>query len=136
MLLRALPRRTFATLSREEVFALAHKIHAKPFDKAAEPTVKCPKYEGLTSELSAYLSPNPPAGYTTPPRMKRPTKIANNALELVGNTPMVRLDRLRKVLNIEAELLGKCEYYSAGGSVKDRIALRMIRDAEREGKLK
>merc|ERR1712078_833708 len=39
-------------------------------------------------------------------------------------------------LNIEAEMFGKCEFFSAGGSVKDRIALRMIRDAEREGKLK
>jgi cystathionine beta-synthase len=136
MLLRAMPRRAFATMSRQEVFALAHKIHATPFDKVKEPTVKCPVYEGLTSELDSYLSTKPPAGYTTPPRQVRPTKIANNALELVGNTPLVRLDRLRKVLNIEAEMFGKCEFFSAGGSVKDRIALRMIRDAEREGKLK
>merc|ERR1719155_284562 len=136
MLMRAMPTRCFATMSRSEVFALAHKIHATPFDKAKEPTVKCPVYEGLTPELSAYLSPNPPAGYTTPPRQQRPTKIANSVLELVGNTPMVRLDRLRKVLNVEPTLLGKCEYFSAGGSVKDRIALRMIQDAEREGVLK
>jgi len=49
---------------------------------------------------------------------------------------MVRLDRIAKVLNIEAQMLGKCEYFSAGGSVKDRIALRMIQDAENEGILK
>jgi len=49
----------------------------------------------------------------------------------VGNTPLIRLDRLRKVLGVEATILGKCEYYSAGGSVKDRIALRMIEEAER-----
>jgi len=49
---------------------------------------------------------------------------------------MVRLDRIRKVLDVEPELFGKCEYFSAGGSVKDRIALRMIEDAEREGILK
>jgi len=136
MLLRTLPRRSFATLSREEVFAIAHKVHSVPFDKAKESTVNCPVYEGLTSELSTYLSANPPAGYTTPPRMKRPTKIANNALELVGNTPMVKLDRIRKLMNVEPELYGKCEFFSAGGSVKDRIALRMIQDAEREGHLK
>jgi len=101
-----------------------------------EPTVHCPKYNGLTTELAQLLSPNPPAGYTTPARQVRPTKIANNVLELVGNTPMVRLDRIAKVLNIEAQMLGKCEYFSAGGSVKDRIALRMIQDAEKEGILK
>merc|ERR1719265_2604865 len=132
-LLRSMPRRAFASMSREEVFALAHKTHATPFDKAKEPTVTCPVYEGLTTELSSYLSPNPPAGYTTPPRKQRPTKIANSALELVGNTPMIRLDRLRKVLGIEPTVLGKCEYYSAGGSVKDRIALRMIEEGERAG---
>jgi cystathionine beta-synthase len=123
-------------MSREEVFSLAHKIAGTPFDKIKEPTVTCPVYEGLTPELSSYLSPSPPAGYSTPPRMQRPQKIANNVLELVGNTPMVRMDRIRKVLNIEPELLGKCEYFSAGGSVKDRIALRMIQDGEREGRLK
>jgi cystathionine beta-synthase len=133
MLARNLSRRCFASLSREEAFALAHKVHAVPYDKVKEPTVQCPVYEGLTPELSSYLSPNPPAGYTTPPRQKRPTKIASSALELVGNTPLIRLDRLRKVLGIEATILGKSEYYSAGGSVKDRIALRMIEEAEREG---
>jgi len=133
MLLRSLPRRCFATLSREEAFALAHQIHATPYDKVKEPEVKCPVYEGLTPELKSYLSPNPPAGYSTPPRQVRPTKIANSALELVGNTPMIRLDRYRKLLGLEPTILGKCEYFSAGGSVKDRIALRMIEEAERDG---
>jgi cystathionine beta-synthase len=68
--------------------------------------------------------------------MQRPTKIGNNVLEYIGNTPMVKLDRIRKVLGVEPELLGKCEFFSAGGSVKDRIALRMIQDGEREGLLK
>jgi len=136
MLLRAMPRRAFATMSRQEVFAFAQKIHATPFDKAKEPTVTCPNYEGLNSELDAYLSTNPPAGYTTPPRQQRPTKIGNNVLEYIGNTPMVKLDRIRKVLGVEPELYGKCEFFSAGGSVKDRIALRMIEDGEREGLLK
>merc|ERR1740121_2878807 len=49
---------------------------------------------------------------------------------------MIRLDRLRKVLGVKPTIFGKCEYYSAGGSVKDRIALRMIEDGEREGWLK
>jgi len=114
---------------------LAKKIHATPFDPTKE-TARAPKYDGLTGELSSYLSKAPPAGYSTPPQQKRPTKISDNVLSLVGNTPMVRMDRISKVLNIEAQMFGKCEYFSAGGSVKDRIALRMIEDGEREGWLK
>jgi len=133
----ALPRRAFSTqMSKAEVYALAHKIHATTFDKVKEPTVKCPVYEGLTPELSSYLSKSPPAGYKKPPRMQRPTKLGNTALDYIGNTPLIRLDRMRKLLNIEAEMYGKCEFFSAGGSVKDRIALRMIEDGEREGRLK
>jgi len=124
------------TLSRDEIYEIAHQVAATKFDRVKESTVHCPKYNGLTTELSKYLSADPPAGYETPARQVRPTKIANNVLELVGNTPMVRLDRIRKVVDVEPTLLGKCEYFSAGGSVKDRIALRMIRDAEAEGILK
>merc|ERR1719352_1054394 len=130
------PRKTEGVLSKEEVFAIADRIHKTPFDRVKESTVTVPKYNGLSTQLSQYLSPNPPAGYKTPARQVRPTKIANSVLELVGNTPMVRLDRIRKVLDVEPELFGKCEYFSAGGSVKDRVALRMIQEAEREGILK
>merc|ERR1719352_1399656 len=130
------PRKTEGVLSKEEVFAIADRIHKTPFDGVKESTVCVPAYAGLTSELAKYLSPNPPAGYKTPARQVRPTKIANSVLELVGNTPMVRMDRIRKVLDVEPTLLGKCEYFSAGGSVKDRVALRMIQEAEREGVLK
>jgi len=123
-------------MSKSEVYSLAHKIHAVAFDQKKEPTVTCPVYDGLTPELHSYLSPNPPAGYKTPSRMQRPTKLGSTVLDYVGNTPMVRMDRIRKVLGIEAEMFGKCEFFSAGGSVKDRIALRMIEDGEREGRLK
>merc|ERR1719502_51727 len=122
--------------SRAEVYEIAQKVAATKFDKVKEPNVTCPAYNGLTSDLAKYLSPNPPEGYKTPARQQRPTKIASSVLELVGNTPMVRMDRIRKVLDVEPTLLGKCEYFSAGGSVKDRVALRMIREAEREGILK
>jgi cysteine synthase A len=61
-------------------------------------------------------------------------RIANNALELVGNTPMVRLDKLRPEGG--AELVAKVESLNPGGSVKDRIALAMIEDAEQRGALK
>jgi cysteine synthase A len=61
-------------------------------------------------------------------------KIAENVLELVGNTPMVRLGRI--VPAGAAEVVGKLESLNPAGSVKDRIALNMIVAAEREGKLK
>lgn len=54
----------------------------------------------------------------------------------IGNTPLVRLNRLPQSLGIEATVYAKCEYFNAGGSVKDRIALRMIEDAERSGRIK
>src|SRR6266699_2698145 len=55
-------------------------------------------------------------------------------LELVGNTPIVRLDSLGR--GVEPEILAKLEYLNPGGSVKDRIGLAMIEKAEAEGKLK
>ena len=61
-------------------------------------------------------------------------KIADSVLELVGNTPMVRLNRV--VPAGSAEIVGKLESFNPAGSVKDRIALNMIEAAEREGKLK
>lgn len=60
--------------------------------------------------------------------------IANNALELIGSTPLVRLNRV--VPAKAATVLGKVESRNPGGSVKDRIALSMIEAAEREGRLK
>jgi cystathionine beta-synthase len=54
-------------------------------------------------------------------------------LDLVGGTPLVRLQRLSR--EVEPTLLAKLEYLNPGGSVKDRIGLRMIEEAERDGKL-
>jgi cysteine synthase A len=62
------------------------------------------------------------------------TRIANSALDLIGNTPLVRLDRIRPAGY--AEILAKIESRNPGGSVKDRIALAMIEDAEERGSLK
>ncbi|SEF50899.1 cysteine synthase A [Caloramator fervidus] len=60
--------------------------------------------------------------------------IYNNIYELIGNTPMIRLNRL--VTNDMAEVLVKLEYFNPGSSVKDRIALSMIQEAEKRGILK
>ena len=60
-------------------------------------------------------------------------KIANNILELIGNTPLVRINNLNKG---GADVLAKLEYFNPAGSVKDRPALAMIEDAEAKGLLK
>lgn len=62
-------------------------------------------------------------------------QILDDALGAVGNTPLIRLDRLAKVHELKCNLLGKVEYTSAGGSVKDRIAKAMIEAAEKDGTL-
>ncbi|KAL2872255.1 cystathionine beta-synthase CYS4 [Aspergillus lucknowensis] len=54
----------------------------------------------------------------------------------IGNTPLVKLNKLPESLGIEATVYAKLEYFNAGGSVKDRIALRMIEEAERSGKIR
>jgi len=63
-------------------------------------------------------------------------KILNSILEAIGNTPLVRLNKIPQSLGVECEVLVKCEWFNAGGSVKDRIGLRMIEDAEKAGILK
>lgn len=62
------------------------------------------------------------------------TKIHNNITELIGKTPLVRLQRIG--VNLQAEVLLKLEYFNPGGSVKDRIGLAMIEAAEKSGQLK
>jgi cysteine synthase A len=62
------------------------------------------------------------------------SRIAANVLELIGNTPLVRLERVTPPGY--AEILGKVEARNPGGSVKDRIALAMIEDAEKKGLLR
>jgi cysteine synthase A len=63
-----------------------------------------------------------------------PVSVAHSALELIGHTPVVRLNRI--VEHNGAEVWAKLENYNPGGSVKDRICLSMIEDAERDGRLK
>jgi cystathionine beta-synthase len=62
------------------------------------------------------------------------TKIHDSILTAVGGTPMVRLSRIGR--GLPCELLGKCEFLNPGGSVKDRIGVRMLLDAEKQGRIK
>ncbi len=59
--------------------------------------------------------------------------VAKNILEKIGNTPLVKIGKLNKG---KAEVLAKVEYFNPGGSVKDRVGLAMIEDAEKRGVLK
>ncbi|HEY0002370.1 MAG TPA: pyridoxal-phosphate dependent enzyme, partial [Actinoplanes sp.] len=58
----------------------------------------------------------------------------DNVVEIIGNTPLVKLNSV--TAGIRATVLAKVEYFNPGGSVKDRIALRMVQDAEEAGLLK
>jgi cystathionine beta-synthase len=60
-------------------------------------------------------------------------KIANNVLETIGNTPMIRLNKV--VMGVKALVLAKVETFNPGHSIKDRMAVQMIDDAEASGKL-
>ncbi len=63
-------------------------------------------------------------------------KIAKNLTELVGNTPLLELSNYNKKHELGAKVIAKLEYFNPAGSVKDRVALSMIDDAEQKGLLK
>merc|ERR1712216_969431 len=118
---------------------IADQVYKTPYDESAEGPIAFPDYKGLGAckyhEAGDKRSENP---HQFPTRPVRPTGIAESALDFVGNTPLIRLDRLRDTLGLspDIELMPKCEGYSVGGSVKDRIAMGMIETAEREGRIK
>lgn len=64
------------------------------------------------------------------------SKIATQLTELIGNTPLLELNKYSELKGTLATVIAKIEYFNPGGSVKDRIALAMIEDAERQGILK
>jgi len=63
-------------------------------------------------------------------------KRVENITELIGNTPLLRLSKYRRERGFQAEILAKLEWFSLAGSVKDRVALYMIEDAQAKGLLK
>lgn len=60
--------------------------------------------------------------------------VKNNILETIGNTPLIRLNKITR--NLPCEVLAKVDYFNPGNSIKDRMALKMVEVAEKEGKLK
>ena len=61
-------------------------------------------------------------------------RVYDNILQTIGNTPLVRLGRIGR--SLPCSLYAKIEFFNPGGSVKDRIALNIIEEAERSGRLK
>lgn len=67
---------------------------------------------------------------------RHPPAVMESALENIGNSPLIRLNRIPQSLGVDCKIYAKCEFFNAGGSVKDRIALRMVEAAEKEGRIK
>ena len=62
--------------------------------------------------------------------------IKKNSFELIGNTPLLELTHIENKYDLKAKLFAKVEFFNTTGSIKDRIALKMIEDAEKDGLLK
>ncbi|CAB3245782.1 unnamed protein product [Arctia plantaginis] len=60
-------------------------------------------------------------------------KVYNSILELVGNTPLVRLNKIPQQYGLTCEIYAKCEFMNPGGSIKDRIGLAMVQNAKKSG---
>lgn len=64
------------------------------------------------------------------------SEIYKNASDLIGNTPLLEFSNIEKHMKLNARIIGKLEFMNPAGSSKDRIALKMIEDAEKSGRLK
>ncbi len=62
--------------------------------------------------------------------------IYNSIEETIGGTPLVKLNRIKKIFKLEADIYAKLEFFNPGGSIKDRPARRMLNDAIKEGRIK
>ncbi|KAI8457503.1 tryptophan synthase beta subunit-like PLP-dependent enzyme [Phakopsora pachyrhizi] len=99
-------------------------------------TVEPVQTAGNCSEQSGCINPTSNKVCKIVPRINlNQLTISDSVLNCIGSTPLVRFDRLAKSFGLKCNLLAKLEFYNSGGSVKDRIALRMIEEAERSGKL-
>lgn len=93
------------------------------------------EYDKSPSPCRWHLGTTEPSPHThQPPPPKK--LVYDNILEAVGNTPMVRINTITRTEGIQCEILAKCEFLNPGGSVKDRIGVRMLADAEESGLVK
>ena len=101
---------------------------------------------GARADPKEYVLPDLPSKCTWTPgttersphqhERKSKPKILPDILAHVGDTPLVRVNHLPQRYGVGCEVLAKCEYFNPAGSVKDRIILRMLEEAERAGKIK
>jgi len=120
-------------LTHEQMIERARNIRNTPYDKVKEGSISVPNYVGWDSEIDSGFK----SLQTGPKKGGRPfAEISDSALDLIGFTPMVSMSRLAKHLDVECEIVGKCEFFNAGGSVKDRIGKRMVEEAEKSGRIK
>lgn len=116
--------------------------HCEPVNGASTTTAASSREEFLAT----FKPPNRPSRCTwalsteeTSPHLHKPTvpraKLLQSILEAVGNTPLIKLNKIPQSFNLKCNVYAKCEFLSPGGSVKDRIGLRMIEEAERQGLL-
>ena len=82
----------------------------------------------LNCASKGVISPHPSVPFQPKP------KLMTSVLDNIGNTPLVQVNKVSR--DLKCQLLAKCEFFNAGGSVKDRIGKRMIEDAERSGRIK
>ena len=94
----------------------------------------------IRPDLPSRCTWSPTADKTKSPHTKDQPKgrfgIMPSVLCNIGNTPLIRINKITKTEGVECDVLAKCEFFNAGGSVKDRIGLRMVEDAEKKGLLK
>ncbi|KAH7907414.1 tryptophan synthase beta subunit-like PLP-dependent enzyme [Hygrophoropsis aurantiaca] len=93
-------------------------------------------FTALSTQRKKRLRAEDEKRYSSEPRAieLRTDEIVDGVTGLIGNTPLVRINSLSDALGVE--ILGKAEFLNPGGSVKDRVALRMVEDAERLGLLR
>ena len=95
--------------------------------------------EGL-EKVCSFKPQGGPEMKTCPHIMEGPRdhakKIKDDITDVVGNTPLVRINNITRDEGIKCELLAKCEFLNPGGSVKDRIGRRMVLDSLKVGKIK
>src|SRR5579875_1027083 len=114
-----IPRQVGVVGEPDEVVEVAEQLHRAGLPVVVFTDEPLPLDEGIDTEPMRDHGP--------------PMQAVDSLLDLIGHTPMVRLDRTAR--DLSCHLLAKLEYLNPGGSVKDRPALRMIEAAERDGLL-
>lgn len=106
--------------------------HGPSHGASGEKVWEIPDPEYKCTFHNSVKGPSPHVTY----RQNAVKPIYNNIIEVIGNTPLVRINKVQAEDGVQAEFLAKCEFLNPAGSLKDRIGFRMIYDAEKQGKIK